>query len=51
MKVVTDACDGLIVLALAQIEECLEADDYVDRLRTMFEPKQSVECKGGAGVD
>ncbi|MFS7921954.1 hypothetical protein Hanom_Chr03g00242951 [Helianthus anomalus] len=27
MKVVTDAYDGLIVPALAQIEECLAADD------------------------
>ncbi|MFS7951592.1 hypothetical protein Hanom_Chr07g00596971 [Helianthus anomalus] len=39
MKAATDAYDGLIVPALAQIEECLGADDYVDRLRTLFELK------------
>ncbi|MFS7989805.1 hypothetical protein Hanom_Chr11g01051161 [Helianthus anomalus] len=43
MKAVNDAYDALVVLALAQVEECLVADDYVDRLRALFEPKESAE--------
>ncbi|KAJ0770622.1 hypothetical protein HanPI659440_Chr07g0259751 [Helianthus annuus] len=43
LKATTDAYDALVVPALAQIEECLAADDYVDRLRGLFEPKESVE--------
>ncbi|KAF5809703.1 hypothetical protein HanXRQr2_Chr04g0160401 [Helianthus annuus] len=50
LSAATEAYDGLIVPALAQIEECLGADDYVDCLRTLFEPKGNVEGEGGAGA-
>ncbi|MFS7998639.1 hypothetical protein Hanom_Chr12g01156281 [Helianthus anomalus] len=40
-----EAYNGLIVPALEQIEACLEAGDYVDRLRILFEP-----CKDGEGT-
>ncbi|KAF5790875.1 hypothetical protein HanXRQr2_Chr09g0388221 [Helianthus annuus] len=40
LRAATEAYDGLIIPALAQIEECLDADNYVDRLRTLFEPKK-----------
>ncbi|KAJ0750129.1 hypothetical protein HanLR1_Chr05g0178351 [Helianthus annuus] len=48
LRAATEAYDGLIVPDLAQIEECLDADDYVDRLQTLFEPKKNVEGDGGA---
>ncbi|KAM0028416.1 hypothetical protein Hdeb2414_s0019g00551341 [Helianthus debilis subsp. tardiflorus] len=43
MKTAVEAYNGLIVPAYAQIQECLEVDDHVDRLRTLFEPKASGE--------
>ncbi|MFS7956736.1 hypothetical protein Hanom_Chr07g00658021 [Helianthus anomalus] len=39
----TDVYDALVLPALAQAEECLAADDYVDRLRSLFEPKEGAE--------
>ncbi|KAJ0796019.1 hypothetical protein HanPI659440_Chr04g0157271 [Helianthus annuus] len=36
LSAATEAYDGLIVPPLAQNEECLGADDYVDCLRTLF---------------
>ncbi|KAF5799495.1 hypothetical protein HanXRQr2_Chr07g0305181 [Helianthus annuus] len=43
MKAASDAYDALVLPALAQAEECLVADDYVDRLRALFEPKEGAE--------
>ncbi|KAJ0802700.1 hypothetical protein HanPI659440_Chr03g0131921 [Helianthus annuus] len=43
LKAATDAYNALVVPALAQVEECLAADDYVDRLRGLFEPKEGAE--------
>ncbi|KAJ0934446.1 hypothetical protein HanRHA438_Chr03g0107541 [Helianthus annuus] len=43
MKAAIDAYVALVVPALAQVEECLVADDYVDRLRALFEPKEDAE--------
>ncbi|MFS7939286.1 hypothetical protein Hanom_Chr05g00449951 [Helianthus anomalus] len=37
LKAATDAYDALVVPALAQVEECLAADDYVDCLETNIE--------------
>ncbi|KAJ0680933.1 hypothetical protein HanPI659440_Chr16g0630051 [Helianthus annuus] len=48
LSAATEAYDGLIVPALAQIEECLDVDDYVNRLCTLFEPKKNVEGDSGA---
>ncbi|MFS7923832.1 hypothetical protein Hanom_Chr03g00265501 [Helianthus anomalus] len=45
LKAATDAYGALVVPALAQVEECLVADDYVDRLRGLFEPKEGAEGK------
>ncbi|KAJ0792779.1 hypothetical protein HanOQP8_Chr01g0021811 [Helianthus annuus] len=50
-RAATEAYDGLIVPALAQIEECLDADDYVDRLRTFFEPKEDGVGSSGVNVE
>ncbi|MFS7906235.1 hypothetical protein Hanom_Chr01g00056931 [Helianthus anomalus] len=50
-RAATKAYDGFIVPALAQIEECLDADDYVDRLRTFFEPKKDGEGSSGVNVE
>ncbi|KAJ0797423.1 hypothetical protein HanPI659440_Chr04g0173651 [Helianthus annuus] len=47
LKTAADAYDGLIVPALAHIEECLEADDYVDCLRMLFATKEK-EDEGAA---
>ncbi|KAF5761122.1 hypothetical protein HanXRQr2_Chr16g0761381 [Helianthus annuus] len=50
-RAATEAYDGLIVPALAQTEECLDADDYVDRPRTLFEPKKDGEGSSGVNVE
>ncbi|MFS8003077.1 hypothetical protein Hanom_Chr13g01209651 [Helianthus anomalus] len=50
-RAATKAYDGFIIPALAQIEECLDADDYVDRLRTCFEPKKDGEGSSGVNVE
>ncbi|KAJ0948459.1 hypothetical protein HanRHA438_Chr01g0027461 [Helianthus annuus] len=50
-RAATEAYDWLIVPALAQIEECLDADDYVDRLCTFFEPKEDGEGSSGVNVE
>ncbi|MFS7930489.1 hypothetical protein Hanom_Chr04g00344931 [Helianthus anomalus] len=43
LKVASDAYDALVVPTLAQVEEFLAADTYVDRLRGSVEPKENVE--------
>ncbi|KAM0071348.1 hypothetical protein Hdeb2414_s0001g00024041 [Helianthus debilis subsp. tardiflorus] len=46
LKAASDACNALVVPPpLAQVEEWLVADTYVDRLRGLFEPKENVEGK------
>ncbi|KAJ0836960.1 hypothetical protein HanRHA438_Chr16g0772841 [Helianthus annuus] len=50
-RAATEAYDGLIVPALAQTEECLDADDYVDRPHTLFEPKKDGEGSSGVNVE
>ncbi|MFS7993362.1 hypothetical protein Hanom_Chr12g01093161 [Helianthus anomalus] len=45
LSTATEVYDGLIVHALAHIEECLGADDYVDSLRTLFEPGEMLKVK------
>ncbi|MFS7999222.1 hypothetical protein Hanom_Chr12g01163501 [Helianthus anomalus] len=43
LKAASDAYNTLIVPILAQVEEYLAADDYVDRLRELFEPEADAE--------
>ncbi|MFS8008342.1 hypothetical protein Hanom_Chr14g01271561 [Helianthus anomalus] len=43
LKAVSDAYDNLVVPTLGHVKECLAADDYVNRLRGLFEPKENVE--------
>ncbi|KAF5765292.1 hypothetical protein HanRHA438_Chr15g0714351 [Helianthus annuus] len=43
-RAATEAYDGLIVPAFAQIEECLDADNYVDCLHTFFSPRKIVKA-------
>ncbi|KAJ0682542.1 hypothetical protein HanPI659440_Chr16g0648481 [Helianthus annuus] len=50
-RAATEAYDGLIVPALVQIEECLDANDFVDRLRTLFELKKDGEDSSGVNVE
>ncbi|MFS8024910.1 hypothetical protein Hanom_Chr16g01468841 [Helianthus anomalus] len=43
LKAASNAYNTLVVPILAQVEECLAADDYVDRLRDLFEPEADAE--------
>ncbi|KAF5768352.1 hypothetical protein HanRHA438_Chr14g0646091 [Helianthus annuus] len=38
LKAASEDYDNLVVPTLAQVEECFSADDYVDRLRGLFQP-------------
>ncbi|MFS7953198.1 hypothetical protein Hanom_Chr07g00615751 [Helianthus anomalus] len=49
--VVVDAYNKLSILALDDIEKCLAAEDYVDRLRMLFEPSEEDEGARGAKDD
>ncbi|KAJ0715882.1 hypothetical protein HanPI659440_Chr13g0506491 [Helianthus annuus] len=46
-----DAYNKLSIPALDDIEKCLEAEDYVDRLRMLFDPPEEDEGTGGANDD
>ncbi|KAJ0789220.1 hypothetical protein HanPI659440_Chr05g0200991 [Helianthus annuus] len=43
MKAASDTYNTLVVPILAQVEEYLAADVYVDRLRDLFEPEPDAE--------
>ncbi|KAM0055895.1 hypothetical protein Hdeb2414_s0006g00211501 [Helianthus debilis subsp. tardiflorus] len=46
-----DAYNNLSISALDDIEKCLEAEDYVDRLRLLFDQPEEDEGTGGAKND
>ncbi|KAJ0694164.1 hypothetical protein HanPI659440_Chr15g0605691 [Helianthus annuus] len=47
-----DAYNNLSISAIEDIEKCLEAEDYVDRLRLLFDrPEEEGEAAGGAKND
>ncbi|KAM0008052.1 hypothetical protein Hdeb2414_s0005g00156631 [Helianthus debilis subsp. tardiflorus] len=46
-----DAYNKLFIPALDDIEKCLGAEDYVDRLRMLFEPLKEDEGTSGAKAD
>ncbi|KAJ0818765.1 hypothetical protein HanPI659440_Chr00c01g0706061 [Helianthus annuus] len=46
-----DAYNNLSISALEDIEKCLEAEDYVDRLRLLFDIPEEDEGAGGAKND
>ncbi|KAJ0660076.1 hypothetical protein HanRHA438_Chr14g0656801 [Helianthus annuus] len=46
-----DAYNKLSIPALDDIEKCLGAEDYVDRLRMLFDPPEEEEGTGGATDD
>ncbi|KAJ0783479.1 hypothetical protein HanPSC8_Chr01g0024111 [Helianthus annuus] len=48
---VVDAYNKLSILALEDIEKCLEAEDYVDRSRLLFDLPEEGEDVGGAKND
>ncbi|KAF5758919.1 hypothetical protein HanXRQr2_Chr16g0735001 [Helianthus annuus] len=43
LKAASDAYNTLVIPILAQVEECLAADNYVDHLRDLFEPEADAE--------
>ncbi|KAJ0717223.1 hypothetical protein HanPI659440_Chr13g0521181 [Helianthus annuus] len=46
-----DAYNKLSISALDDIEKCLEVEDYMDRLRLLFDPPEEDEGAGGAKND
>ncbi|MFS7904348.1 hypothetical protein Hanom_Chr01g00035001 [Helianthus anomalus] len=46
-----DAYNNLSLSAIEDTEKCLEADDYVDRLRLFYERPEEEEAAGGAKQD
>ncbi|MFS7906147.1 hypothetical protein Hanom_Chr01g00055861 [Helianthus anomalus] len=46
-----DAYNKLSITALDDIEKCLEAEDYVDRLHMLFDPPEEDEDTGGVRDD
>ncbi|KAJ0940305.1 hypothetical protein HanRHA438_Chr02g0081881 [Helianthus annuus] len=46
-----DAYNSLTILVVYQIEACLEVDDYVDRLRMLFESRKEGEGTSGGNVE
>ncbi|KAJ0858832.1 hypothetical protein HanRHA438_Chr13g0605631 [Helianthus annuus] len=48
---VVDAYNKLSIPALDRIETCLEAEDYVDRLRMLFNPTKDGEGTSGANAE
>ncbi|MFS8000231.1 hypothetical protein Hanom_Chr12g01175911 [Helianthus anomalus] len=51
-----DAYNNLSISAIEDIEKCLEAEDYVDRLRLLYErpeeeEEEEEEAAGGAKED
>ncbi|KAF5782810.1 hypothetical protein HanRHA438_Chr11g0513221 [Helianthus annuus] len=49
--IAVDAYNKLSIPNLDDIEKCLEAEDYVDRLRLLFDPPEEDEGTGGAKND
>ncbi|KAM0061208.1 hypothetical protein Hdeb2414_s0004g00133281 [Helianthus debilis subsp. tardiflorus] len=45
---VVDAYNKLSISALVDIDKCLEAEDYVDHLRLLFDPPEEDEGTAGA---
>ncbi|KAJ0599175.1 hypothetical protein HanHA300_Chr00c0061g0700241 [Helianthus annuus] len=43
LEAASQAYNTLVIPILAQVEECLAADDYVDRLRHLFELEENAE--------
>ncbi|KAJ0463643.1 hypothetical protein HanHA300_Chr14g0518001 [Helianthus annuus] len=54
LKAASEAYDNLVVPTIAQVEECFSADDYVDRLPGLFQPKEKgkpkAKIKGDLGL-
>ncbi|MFS7904207.1 hypothetical protein Hanom_Chr01g00033341 [Helianthus anomalus] len=46
-----DAYNSLTILAVDQIKACLEVDDYVNRLRLLFEPRKEGEGTSGGNAE
>ncbi|KAF5820723.1 hypothetical protein HanXRQr2_Chr01g0005381 [Helianthus annuus] len=45
-----NAYNNLSLFAIGDIEQCLEAEDYVDRLRLLYEPPEKKNASGDAGT-
>ncbi|KAM0052075.1 hypothetical protein Hdeb2414_s0007g00244001 [Helianthus debilis subsp. tardiflorus] len=46
-----NAYNNLSISAIEDIEKCLEAEDYVDHLRLLYEPLEEEETAGGSKED
>ncbi|KAJ0781209.1 hypothetical protein HanPI659440_Chr06g0246701 [Helianthus annuus] len=45
-----NAYNNLSLFAIGDIEKCLEVEDYVDRLRLLYEPPEEKNVGGDAGT-
>ncbi|KAJ0791542.1 hypothetical protein HanOQP8_Chr01g0006731 [Helianthus annuus] len=45
-----NAYNNLSLFAIGDIEQCLEAEDYVDHLRLLYEPPEEKNASGDAGT-
>ncbi|KAF5813963.1 hypothetical protein HanRHA438_Chr03g0115951 [Helianthus annuus] len=48
---VVDTYNGLTIPALDRVVACLDGDDYGDRLRRLFEPRNEGEGTSGGNVE